>query len=545
MKTFWVLTRTRILSFKKIFVEKDWAKIFVFFGFSFILTAAAAGSFFLFLEFFRYLATFGEFGFPIVRYTLAATFLILLVFMIGGFIIECLSFLFQGSILPLYFSSPVLVREIFAAQFVLLVSFGAWPMLCFGLPILFAYGLAYALSFPFYVLTILVVFFMILATASFSSICTIILANLFGKQTGRLKYLLVILGIVAVAYLLVYMLLPGKLFGPYDSYDITSIIQQIKKLPVLSPFLPSAWAVQIVLEQSMGHLLALFLLTIALFFLAFVLADQSYLFAWLRSQEGVFIAGPQDKTVIVTRGTFPKLLTGILGSFFERELLYLVRKPAEAIQGSFVFLMSAVYIFVISKIHFVKIAPPIWFSWILSFSFGILGYILTTLGIRYAFPTFSQERKSAWASFVTPVSRKGIFWAKLVFFATAITLVAEILGLISSSLLKLNSETLVGLQISLLLVSLGVTVVTLGLGTAFPNFHEETSEAASTSLAGIMATLICLFYVFAVSLFLRPLFFHFTLESFALCISKTLILTLILFVFFSRLALRRLERMDF
>ena len=125
---------------------------------------------------------------------------------------------------------------------------------------------------------------------------------------------------------------------------------------------------------------------------------------------------------------------------------------------------------------------------------AILAYFTASLVLRFAFPSFSEEKESAWIFMVSPLSKKGIIWTKFIFYAVIFslaTLVAELTGLSVATTPQVHAVAILLLS---LVMTFFLTAVGVSLGAAFPNFETSDPERLSTSLPGLATVAISISY---------------------------------------------------
>ncbi len=115
----------------------------------------------------------------------------------------------------------------------------------------------------------------------------------------------------------------------------------------------------------------------------------------------------------------------------------------------------------------------------------ILVYFVAALVLRFAFPSFSSERNTAWIITSSPVSLGKMIWAKFSFFAaifSAFAIVAELINIFVLQLPILSAGVflLIGVTSAIFVSALGVF-----LGAMFPSFDTDDVDSLSTSAPGL------------------------------------------------------------
>lgn len=121
-------------------------------------------------------------------------------------------------------------------------------------------------------------------------------------------------------------------------------------------------------------------------------------------------------------------------------------------------------------------------------------YFISSFVLRFAFPSFSMERKTAWILASAPVSFARIFFGKYLFYASFFVILGSLMSYINIKVLGLSFTH--GAYGTLLLASTIIFIVTLGLtlGALFPNYETDDPEIISTSMTGLFFTGVALIY---------------------------------------------------
>jgi ABC-2 type transport system permease protein len=126
--------------------------------------------------------------------------------------------------------------------------------------------------------------------------------------------------------------------------------------------------------------------------------------------------------------------------------------------------------------------------------FIIAVYFMCSFTLRFAFPSFSVEKKTAWILASAPLSFKKIFYGKYFFFTSFFFVLGMIMSYISSTVLSVPFTQ--AFNVTLLFAAVVVFVVTLGLsiGAIFPSYETDDPEAITTSMPGLFFTGLSLLY---------------------------------------------------
>lgn len=519
------ILKTHLIAFARYF--RDPAKTLVALAYFLVFGVVFLGTFGLSLGFLSYLNSFAEVSKILFSYTLSLSFLILLALSVFSFFISGVNLYFRDKALPIAFTTPTPPQNIFLAKFTETILVSTWPIFLLGLPLLLGYAKTIEAEgyFLFYFLSILFLFSVL--SHSLASLLILTIANIFKQISSKISILFVFLGATVFAFLFVKLLLPPEFYELEKAQNLIDLEQRIRGLPALSPILPSTWVANFI---TGGDFASFFFLafTAILFFLLVLRVGKKYFYpTWLSFQEGKFIAKSVSPLLRAVRAAPFPIGEGKFFALAEKELLRIFRNPIEIYSLAFIFFLSFLYTLVLSKAKLPT--DPYLFSIATLFSFAALGFILTTFALRFIFPSFSLEGKGAWGLFSAPVSPKTLVLSK--FFLFLFLVEAFALGQVLS-LMILSPQFIFGKELVYLTaaVSLGIGAITFGLGASFPNFSTESAEKASTSFPGIAATLLCLTFVFYITL-ISP--------------QKILLTTLGITAFFLTLSILRVRKYEF
>jgi hypothetical protein len=126
--------------------------------------------------------------------------------------------------------------------------------------------------------------------------------------------------------------------------------------------------------------------------------------------------------------------------------------------------------------------------------FIIATYFICSFALRFVFPSFSVEKKTAWILGSAPLSFRKLFYSKYIFYVAFFGALGSLMSYVNVRILNLNA------MYSLYSMSLFVTTVifivtlALSLGALFPSKDTDDPEAISTSMSGLFFTALSLLY---------------------------------------------------
>lgn len=126
--------------------------------------------------------------------------------------------------------------------------------------------------------------------------------------------------------------------------------------------------------------------------------------------------------------------------------------------------------------------------------FIIAIYFISSFTLRFVFPSFSVEKKTAWILGTAPLSFIRIFFAKYMFYVSFFVVLGLLMSYINSYVL--NFSFVYTLYSICLFILATIFTVTLGLalGALFPNHETDDPEVITTSMPGLFFTALALIY---------------------------------------------------
>lgn len=484
---------------RRFFRVLNWPQLLVAGVFLVIFFLVALGIFAYTYSLFFFLKNYSALGQAIADYILSVSWLLLTLALIISFLASAYAFLYRDPLLRLYLTLPAAATEISLVKFIDLWLVGSWPLALGGLPVLFAYGLANGRGFLFFFFSLVTVFWLSLLTASLGASLTILFAQHFGRRSTKWLIIAVILLLLIGGQMTLNLMLPKKLFKIHDEPSVAIVIAQLYKQPLMHPSWPHNFLRTISSQNNPLPLTVLGLVTIGATWGLMAVAKKFYTSSWQVVQEGNFTAKTNQLVVP------PAILTiqPFNHCFISKDLLFIVRSPAEIINLSLIFFLGVLYFLVLSRVPLVREKNPQWFGWITIQAQIVCGYLLTTLSLRLVFPLLARERRAAWWVYTSPQKLVKHYLIRSTFWSGLFSLLGLILGGITAYLLGFDQTTTV---ITLFLASfLGLVVaqVSLALGAVLPNRLQLDADQLATSFPGLLATVINLLLVILAAFFFR------------------------------------------
>lgn len=129
---------------------------------------------------------------------------------------------------------------------------------------------------------------------------------------------------------------------------------------------------------------------------------------------------------------------------------------------------------------------------------------------RFIYPMLSLEGRKFWVLGLLPLKRDHLLWGKFAFSATWALLIAEFLVVFSDLMLGMP-EWIVGLHaLTVLVLALGLSGLSVGLGAWMPNFHESDPSKIAVGFGGTLNLVAGLLYLVVILVLMSvPLHMHY------------------------------------
>jgi ABC-2 type transport system permease protein len=444
-------------------------------------------------------------------------------------IVTSLSTFYISGELDLLLSSPVRTESIYRAKFIETLMDSSWMTLIYGLPVFIAYGTVFKAPLFYYAGLALTIVPFLVIPAAIGIIVTMLLVNAFPAR--RAKDVLVLLGLLffVVLYILLRMLRPEKLVDP-DAFP--TLVQYLTAMrgPV-SPLLPTSWAAEALaplLKGSRGETVFYQLMLWSTAMAGLVIGEWTcgriYYKGWSRSQEG--------KRAKLSRSRFADAFFRLVSAPFRGKMRAVVLKDVKLFfrdtsQWSQLFLLFAlivVYIYSFKLLPLERSPMPTFFLQnLISFlNLGMVGFVVSAVAVRFVFPAVSLEGEAFWIIRSSPLPLKDFLWAKFWSSLLPLLVLAEVLTVLSNTLLKVTPFMMALGIVTVLLMTFGITALGVGLGAVFPRFKVENAAQIPTGFGGIVYMLLTMIFIgVVVTLEAWPVYRIFTAQTVGRHISPT------------------------
>jgi ABC-2 type transport system permease protein len=272
----------------------------------------------------------------------------------------------------------------------------------------------------------------------------------------------------------------------------------------VTPLLPTYWATEVLsplLRSSGGeagfYLLMLWSTAGAGIVIGEWVCSRIYYTGWSRSQEG--------KRANISRSPLADALFNLLSRPFPGKMRAIVLKDIKLFfrdtsQWSQLFLLLAliiVYLYSFKLLPLERAAmPSFYLQNLISFlNLGMVGFVTSAVAVRFVFPAVSLEGAAFWIIRSAPLTISDFLWAKFWSSLLPLLALAELLIVLSNTLLKVT-PFMMGLGIVTVgMMTFGITALGVGLGAVFPRFKHENVAQIPTGFGGIVYMLVTMLFI--------------------------------------------------
>lgn len=412
---------------------------------------------------------------------------------------------FTDADLEIYHAAPLPRLRIVATRWVATMVQSSYLIVFFLIPVLVALTLQYEQSFVFLTVAIVDLILLVSIPVSLAAMIVLFLVRFFPVRgvhqiAASLAILTVSLAIVALR-----MARPERLFTEVTTDELRAVLSAIE-LPSAELW-PSHWLGRAlssrILEEAplmpSGRLALLAVVLLAAFLL---LASLSYYDAWVRSRESaapvMLGAGPATRVLEWATARFDPRTRAM----FNKEVRTVTR---DATQWSQLFMMVALLFIYLYNIQMMPLEGDFRATLLAWLNLGMSGFVISALGLRFAYPSMSAEGRQFWILRTAPVTMRRLLWIKTAVYGLPLMALSVGLTILANYLLDAGPTIWLytiacSLVMTATLIALGV-----GLGGISPDFKAENPVKVALSLGGFAYMSLSLLYIgLMMFLFARP-----------------------------------------
>jgi len=456
--------------------------------------------------FLRNLETTVPISYYIIELLFGMFFLVLtgmLMFSVGVFLHESL---FRSAETRFLLSTPAAADQIYRYKFREAVFFSGWAFLLLGTPLLVAYGIEMGAQWPYYLLFLPFLVGFLILPASIGALGCFLLVDLFPRHR-RLVLAILVLGVLALVVIWgVYLFYDARSEGVSEAW-LRKLLNQLR--PSQWWGLPSRWMTAGLMSAAHNRSdEALFNLALVwsnglLFYLASAwTARRIYRRAYngVNSTGGAASVSAIDGVFRGLASAFDWLVSRSLAWTDRRTRLFVLkdlrtfrRDPAQLAQ---VLILGGILFVYFINIRWLPHGQYAVYERTLIglLNVAVIGLMLATYTSRFVFPLMSLEGRNFWILGLLPISRERLLLSKFAYAASVTVTTSVGLALLSEVMLRLPWPVIAIHLLAMLVLSLGLSAISVGLGTYLVNLKETNPSKIATGFGGTINLLVSLIY---------------------------------------------------
>ena len=114
---------------------------------------------------------------------------------------------------------------------------------------------------------------------------------------------------------------------------------------------------------------------------------------------------------------------------------------------------------------------------------------------RFVYPLLSLEGRKFWVLGLLPIKREQLLWGKFAFSTTGALLLAGLLVMTSDLMLEMPWPIVVLHMLAVIVLSAGLSGMSVGLGASMPNFRETDPSKIAVGFGGTLNLVACLLFL--------------------------------------------------
>ncbi|MCB9548695.1 MAG: hypothetical protein H6706_23050 [Myxococcales bacterium] len=410
--------------------------------------------------------------------------------------VTAFSTLFAADDLPLLMVAPVSTGRLYLARLVETWLQSSWMMLVFALPMMAACGPVLAAPWWYYAALPVLLVPLTLICAAAGTVVALALARIFpARRLQEAVIVLALLGFVGV-YVAFRLAEPERFLDPDGFGDLMALIAGLRSEG--PPLGPSDWTVAVMfglLRRAPEELVwpALTLATAAP--AAAALGTWLARAVWLRGFQ-LGLEGRRQGGLLRDRA---RVSPSPLRALVRRDVTLFFRTTSQWTQLLLIAILVAVYVFNFKHFGDLQREGILGPTGLFFTNVALGGLIVTTIAVRFLYPTVSLEGQAYWAIQAAPITARDLLRAKVRFGLWP--LLALGLGLVTASnlLADLSAPLFVASLVLISLVAYGLTGLGVGLGALSPRFDLDNPARIAGGMGGVVFMLLGLVYLLAVT----------------------------------------------
>ena len=432
------------------------------------------------------------------------------------------SSIFRGKETAWLLTLPLDPRAVFCWKVVESFVVSSWGLAVLSAPLLLSIGHTFGAEPDFYVRCLLVYVPFMVLPATLAGVAVMLGVRFWGGAGKAVAW-----GLLAFA---LYNLGSGVATARESAalatgMDVSAAMDQLlgHSALMVNRLLPSAWMGDMILLWARGYsahgwFYGLLLLSQALMLGWICVMGVSRLcyVGWNASQRRKTMKTGRRRPLSLADG--PLVFSGPLrllkqvpffrrdsAALFIKDIREFTRDPAQWVPCAIVFTLLFVYAANLNRAAATDIRQPKFRLVLTYLNFGVCCLTLSTLATRFIFPLFSLEGRRLWIMGLAPVGMARVLRLKLGLFAGVTASVTCLLMLLSGMRLGMGPVELGVYCFSIILMSVGLTSLSLSLGVLFPNFTDPSPAKIVSGFGGTLCLILNFVYILLfMSVFMVP-----------------------------------------
>ncbi len=484
-------------------VIKDISSFLVYAGFG-------IGSFFFTKSIIKFLLVDIKVGLFLLHQFIAMVLFIFFVAVNIGNIIVAHSTLFKSSDVTFLMAKPVKPSQIFLIKFLDNFFYSSSTLFIVIISVLAGYASYFHIATGLFLVLIIFNFLPFILTAGTLGVLILLLIVRLSAKFG-VKKVIYFLVFLYLALLLMFFNLnsPVKLVNSvmhfYPFIDKDKFL--VNLLPSFTSYLPSQWLSEAAyfistgkFSESIPFIIYQISLSAGLFLFTYFIGKRWYFYTWLLN---ISLSNrrriKKNQTGIIS---FQKqsILKPQVEALLKRDFLLFFREPVQVIHLLVLLVLISIFISSVSEIKFIGqgnfyLQTSIYLSF---FLFNML--LISTLSLRFVFPSLSLEGMSYWKIKSSPVGEVSLFLLKMIPPLIVLMIISSSLGIITN--LSFGFEFgLINVVITFI-SSIAIFAINFGMGGIFVNHKEKSAIRIASSQGASITFLFNIFYMLFIIIFL-------------------------------------------
>ena len=426
-------------------------------------------------------------------------------------IVSSFIFLFVAKDLDRVIASPISPLKVFFSKFSHIVIISSWMPFIFLLPFLIAFGTHYHAPLYFYFISPLVLIpFFIIPTAIGLSLATMVSLVLPARRNKLARFIFFI--IVASMLWGLFSLFRAAFMDDGSTIQLTRVIRFFT-MPATQWF-PSRWVASIFNAILSQRNVSIVPEVILLYSSALWTATFCYLLFEFLLPRAYSNTQIESTAKSVSNYSANRILQQILSPLAPlpretslREIRVIVRDVGYLFEVLMLLSLSAIYManlksyLVFDKIPLAERGT--WTFQIFLMNITMNAFIMTSLCVRFVFPSISREGEAFWILMTSPISRSKILQLKFQCWVVPVVIISEAFLIISASLLRIPWPLVTMYAISCMGICISIVAAAIGFG-AMHALRGESDHPSQVS-GGLGSFIFMIFSVIVIFLNLIPI----------------------------------------